>query len=86
MALQKIKCESKTYTFCDGQEVELFAPTLAQVSASESKKSDTEKLVSLLIDMSKGEMDKEFINSLPMSEISGLSAVVSELVGASPKN
>ncbi|MSN96347.1 hypothetical protein F1B92_03935 [Campylobacter sp. FMV-PI01] len=84
--LKKIEPEFKEFIFSDGQSVVLKAPTLAQVQKAENSKNDVEKLVSLLIDMSDGEMDKEFINSLPVAEIGKISEVVAQLTGFSEKN
>ncbi|ALV24543.1 hypothetical protein CIG2463D_0970 [Campylobacter iguaniorum] len=84
--LKKIEPTHLTHIFCDGQEVELYAPTLAQIRASEKAKDETAKLVSLLIDMSKGEMNEEFINALPMAEVTAISAKITELVGVETKN
>jgi hypothetical protein len=83
MALSKIEKQKEIYKFSDGQEVTLYAPTLGQIRASERSKDDTEKLINLLIDMSKGEMDETFLNDLPISELSGLSEVVARLSGIS---
>ncbi|WP_297575916.1 hypothetical protein [uncultured Campylobacter sp.] len=49
-------------------------------------KDDFERLKSLLIDMSDGEMDNEFISSLPISEVGKLSGVVANLANFSEKN
>nr|DAO67324.1 MAG TPA: tail assembly chaperone protein [Caudoviricetes sp.] len=40
----------------------------------------------MLIEMSDGEMDKEFLNSLPMNEWSALSKRVSSFMGIDVKN
>ncbi|MGG7049056.1 MULTISPECIES: hypothetical protein [unclassified Campylobacter] len=79
--LQRIEKQKETYKFSDGQEVVLYAPTLGQIRNSEKSKDDMEKLIKLLVDMSKGEMDEAFLNDLPISELSGLSEVVAKLSG-----
>ncbi|QQF52829.1 hypothetical protein HHI31_08340 [Campylobacter fetus subsp. venerealis] len=84
--LKKIEPAKITFKFSDDQEVVLYAPTLAQIRASEKAKDETERLISLLIDMSRGEMDKDFINSLPVAEVAMISAAISELVGIETKN
>ncbi|CUU72342.1 hypothetical protein [Campylobacter hyointestinalis] len=84
--LKKIEPAKITFKFSDDQEVVLFAPTLAQLRASEKSKDETERLVSLLVDMSRGEMDREFINSLPVAEVTAISTAISELVGVETKN
>ncbi len=82
MALTRVEKQKEIYKFSDGQEVALYAPTLGQIRASEQSKDDMGKLISLLRDMSKGEMDEAFLNDLPISEIAGLSEVVARLSGA----
>lgn len=84
--LKKIEPSHLTHIFTDGQEVELYAPTLAQIRKAEKSKDDTAKIISLLIDMSRGEMDEDFINALPMSEMTELSQKVSILAGVEIKN
>ncbi len=84
--LKKIEPEKKKYTFSDGQEVILYAPTLLQVQNSEEKNNDIDKMVSLLVDMSRGEMDVEFIKSLPSSEFTALGEEINILISPSPKN
>ncbi|MBR6611952.1 MAG: hypothetical protein IKK93_06870 [Campylobacter sp.] len=79
--LQKIEVEKINHKFSDGQEVTLFAPTLGNIRASEKQSDDMSKLVFLLIEMSRGEMNEEFINSLPMSEVTELSNKVAKLMG-----
>lgn len=84
--LKKIEPSHLTHKFTDGQAVELYAPTLAQIRKAEKEKDDTAKIISLLIDMSRGEMDIDFINALPMAEMTKLSEKVSLLAGVSVKN
>ncbi|WP_033915516.1 hypothetical protein [Campylobacter sputorum] len=86
MALKKIEPTHLTHAFSDGQEVELFAPTLAQVKSAENSKNDTDRVISLLIDMSRGEMDKDFITSLPMNEMLSLSEKLTQLSTPQTKN
>ncbi|MCR8698848.1 hypothetical protein CUREO4125_00385 [Campylobacter ureolyticus] len=84
--LKKIELEKIEHVFSDGQRVILNAPTLAQVKKANKKTDDFDKLVSALVDMSNGEMDEAFLNSLPMSEISKLNKIVENFIKFDEKN
>ena len=87
MALRKIEIPKTEFTFSDGQTVELKAPTLALIQSVQNKtKDEIEQAKLMLIEMSDGEMDKEFLNSLPMNEWSELSKRVSAFMGIDVKN
>ena len=87
MALRKIEIPKTEFTFSDGQTVELKAPTLDILQNAQKKaKDEIEQAKLMLIEMSDGEMDKEFLGSLPMSEWSELSKAVSALMGIDVKN
>ena len=47
---------------------------------------EVEQAKSLLIDMSEGELDSAFLDSLPLGEWSRLSLEISEFMGVSEKN
>ncbi|MDL0089955.1 hypothetical protein [Campylobacter gastrosuis] len=81
MALKKLERTKELYTFKDGQEVYLTAPSLGQIRNAQNAKNETEQLIKLLVDMSNGEMDEAFINSLPLDEVARLSEVVTRLSG-----
>ena len=69
MPLKKIELPKTEFTFSDGQTVELKAPTLDILQNAQKKaKDEIEQAKLMLIEMSDGEMDKEFLGSLPMSE------------------
>ena len=84
MALKKIEIPRTEFVFSDGQTVELKAPTLALIQSKTKDEIEQAKL--MLIEMSDGEMDKEFLNSLPMNEWSELSKRVSAFMGINVKN
>ena len=87
MALRKIEIPKTEFTFSDGQTVELKAPTLDILqNAQKQAKDEIEQAKLMLIEMSDGEMDKEFLGSLPMSEWSELSKAVSAFMGIDVKN
>lgn len=87
MALKKIELPTKRFKFSDGQEVELRSPTLAQIqNAQKSNKDDIEQAKMLLVEMSDGELDQEFLNSLPAAEWVKLSECVSSFMSVSVKN
>ena len=87
MALKKIEIPKTEFTFSDGQTVELKAPTLDILQNAQKKaKDEIEQDKLMLIEMSDGEMDKEFLGSLPMSEWSELSKAVSAFMGIDVKN
>lgn len=87
MALKKIEIPKTEFTFSDGQTVELKAPTLDILQNAQKKaKDEIEQAKLMLIEMSDGEMDKEFLGSLPMSEWSELSKAVSAFMGIDVKN
>lgn len=87
MALKKIELPKTEFTFSDGQTVELKAPTLDILQNAQKKsKDEIEQAKLMLIEMSDGEMDKEFLNSLPMNEWSVLSKRVSAFMGIDVKN
>ena len=87
MALRKIEIPKTEFTFSDGQTVELKAPTLTLIQSVRNKtKDEIEQAKLMLIEMSDGEMDKEFLNSLPMNEWSELSKRVSSFMGIDVKN
>ena len=87
MALRKIEIPKTEFTFSDGQTVELKAPTLDILQNAQKKsKDEIEQAKLMLIEMSDGEMDKEFLGSLPMSEWSELSKAVSAFMGIDVKN
>lgn len=87
MALRKIEIPRTEFVFGDGQTVELKAPTLALIQSIQNKtKDEIEQAKLMLIEMSDGEMDKEFLNSLPMNEWSVLSKRVSAFMGIDVKN
>ncbi len=87
MALKKIELPKTEFTFSDGQTVELKAPTLDILQNAQKKsKDEIEQAKLMLIEMSDGEMDKEFLGSLPMSEWSELSKAVSAFMGIDVKN
>ncbi|QCD44471.1 hypothetical protein [Campylobacter mucosalis] len=81
MALKKLERTKEIYTFSDGQEVLLTAPSLGQIRNAQNAKNETEQLIKLLVDMSNGEMDEAFINSLPIDEVNKLAVIVSKLSG-----
>lgn len=64
----------------------LNAPTLAQVKKANKKTDDFDKVASALIDMSNGEMDEAFLNSLPMSEFGKLNKIVENFIKFDEKN
>ena len=87
MALRKIEIPRTEFVFGDGQTVELKAPTLDILQNAQKKaKDEIEQAKLMLIEMSDGEMDKEFLGSLPMSEWSELSKAVSAFMGIDVKN
>ncbi|WP_454991279.1 hypothetical protein [Campylobacter rectus] len=87
MALRKIEIPKTEFTFSDGQTVELKAPTLDILQNAQKKaKDEIEQAKLMLVEMSDGEMDKEFLGSLPMSEWSELSKAVSAFMGIDVKN
>ena len=87
MALRKIEIPKTEFTFSDGQTVGLKAPTLDILQNAQKKaKDEIEQAKLMLIEMSDGEMDKEFLGSLPMSEWSELSKAVSAFMGIDVKN
>lgn len=87
MALRKIEIPRTEFVFGDGQTVELKAPTLDILQNAQKKaKDEIEQAKLMLIEMSDGEMDKEFSGSLPMSEWSELSKAVSAFMGIDVKN
>lgn len=88
MPLQKIELPKEEFTFSDGQKVYLKAPTLLQIqSATKNAKGDEiEQAKNLLVDMSDGELNKEFLNSLPISEWVELSKTISGFMGVDIKN
>lgn len=87
MPLKKIELPKTEFTFSDGQTVELKAPTLDILQNAQKKaKDEIEQAKLMLIEMSDGEMDKEFLGSLPMSEWSELSKAVSAFMGIDVKN
>ena len=87
MPLKKIELPKTEFTFSDGQTVELKAPTLDILQNAQKKaKDEIEQAKLMLIEMSDGEMDKEFLNSLPMNEWSVLSKRVSSFMGIDVKN
>ena len=87
MALKKIEIPKTEFTFSDGQTVEIKAPTLDILQNAQKKaKDEIEQAKLMLIEMSDGEMDKEFLGSLPMSEWSELSKAVSAFMGIDVKN
>lgn len=87
MPLKKIELPKQTFTFSDGQTVELKAPTLAQMqNVQKQTKDEVKQAKLLLIEMSDGEMDKEFLGSLPISEWGNLAKNISEFMGIDIKN
>lgn len=84
--LKKIELEKIEFEFCDGQKVILNAPTLAQVKKADNRANNFDKIASVLVDMSNGEMDEAFLNSLPMSEISKLNKIVENFIKFDEKN
>lgn len=63
--LKSFDKETKTFTFRDGQEVLLKEPTLLQIQSARAKAKDDEIALAkaLLIDMSDGELNNEFLDS-----------------------
>jgi len=88
MPLQKIELPKEKFTFSDGQEVYLKPPTLLQIqSATKNAKGDEiEQAKNLLVDMSEGELNKEFLNALPIGEWMELSKMISGFMGVDVKN
>lgn len=87
MPLKKIELPKKEFTFSDGQTVELKAPTLAQLqNVQKQTKDEIEQAKLLLMEMSDGEMDKEFLGSLPLSEWSALAKNAGGFMGIDIKN
>ncbi|QKG29208.1 hypothetical protein [Campylobacter sp. RM16187] len=88
MPLKKIELPKQTFIFSDGQTVELKAPTLAQIQNAEKrcKGDDIERAKLLLIDMSDGELDSEFLLSLPVGEWVELAKNISDFMGIEIKN
>lgn len=85
--LQPFDKESKTFTFRDGQEVILKEPTLLQIQAARAKAKDDIALAkALLIDMSEGELNEEFLNTLPAREFKRLSEEVNAFIGIEPQD
>ncbi|WP_343353254.1 phage tail assembly protein [Helicobacter mastomyrinus] len=81
--LKSFDKEIRTFTFRDGQEVLLKEPTLLQIQSARSKAKDDEIALAkaLLIDMSDGEINNEFLDSLPVKEFNRLSNEVSGFIG-----
>lgn len=88
MPLQKIELPKNEFIFSDGQSVILKAPTLLQIqSATKNAKGDEiEQAKNLLVDMSDGELSKEFLNALPINEWVELSKMISGFMGIDVKN
>lgn len=88
MPLQKIELQKQEFTFSDGQSVYLNAPTLLQIqnAQKQSKNDEIEQAKILLMDMSEGELTREFLNSLPLSEWMELTKNISAFMGIDPKN
>ena len=88
MPLQKIELPKNEFIFSDGQSVALKAPTLLQIqSATKNAKGDEiEQAKNLLVDMSDGELSKEFLNALPINEWVELSKMISGFMGIDVKN
>ncbi|AQW81273.1 hypothetical protein CPIN17260_0977 [Campylobacter pinnipediorum subsp. pinnipediorum] len=87
MGLKKIELPQKEYTFSDGQTVILKSPTLAQMQNIQKRTSDDiEQIKLMLIEMSDGELDKEFLGSLPINEWANLAKNISEFIGIDIKN
>ncbi|MGP1580327.1 MAG: phage tail assembly protein [Wolinella sp.] len=88
MPLQKIEIPKQEFTFSDGQSIFLNAPTLLQLqnAQKQSKNDEIEQAKILLIDMSEGELTREFLNSLPISEWLRLSENIGAFMGIDPKN
>lgn len=84
--MQKIQRNSTIFKFRDGQEVVLYEPTLAMLEKSELMTKDMDKVKTLLIDISNGELDIDFLNSLPALEFERLSQHVAPLLQTSAKN
>ena len=64
----------------------LNAPTLAQVKKANNKTNNFDIIASVLVDMSNGEMDEAFLNSLPMSEFGKLNKIVENFIKFDEKN
>lgn len=88
MALNKIELPKEEFIFSDGQSVFLKAPTLLQIQNAQrqSKNDEIEQAKMLLIEMSDGEITKDFLNSLPLSEWIKLQSVIAEFMGVDIKN
>lgn len=88
MPLAKIELRKKEFTFCDGQSVYLNEPTLGQIqNATKNAKGDEiEQAKILLIDMSLGELTKDFLNSCPQSEFIRLMEIINDFMSIEVKN
>lgn len=77
----------KEYTFKNGKTITLNEPTLLQLQASQEKaKNDLEIIKNLLVNISNGDLDKNDLDNMPLSEFKALSSLVSEFVGLEVKN
>lgn len=81
--LKPFEKEIKTFTFRDGQEVVLKEPTLLQIQSAKSKAKNDEIALAkaLLVDISDGEINNEFLDSLPVGEFNRLSKEVANFLG-----
>ncbi|WP_104749861.1 hypothetical protein [Helicobacter cynogastricus] len=86
MPLTPILLNKETFTFRDGQSVEVAEPTLFQLQKAMKAGDDIAQVKSLLIDCTMGELDERFLNSLPLEEFERLAKVVSRFRGADEKN
>lgn len=87
MALKAFEKEKMEFIFRDGQVVTLQEPTLLQLKSARAKsKDEIEQAKSLLIDMSMGEIDADFLESLPIAEFNRLAKVVTDFIGLDEKN
>ncbi|CCB80739.1 phage tail assembly protein [Helicobacter bizzozeronii] len=86
MPLKPLLLNKKTFTFRDGQSVELHEPTLFQLQKANKAGDDVAQIKSLLFDCTMGELDERFLNGLPLEEFERLAKLVSEFRGIDSKN
>ncbi|MGP1484907.1 MAG: hypothetical protein ACTTJC_02210 [Campylobacter sp.] len=88
MPLTKIALPQREFTFSDGQSVFLKSPTLLQIqnAQKQSRGDEVEQVKILLVEMSDGELNKDFLNSLPIGEWGELAKAVGDFMGIDVKN
>ncbi|WP_104683354.1 hypothetical protein [Helicobacter felis] len=86
MALKPLILNKETFTFRDGQSVQIAEPTLFQVQKALKAGDDLAQIKSLLIDCTMGDLDEPFLNALPLEEFERLAKVVAKFRGVDEKN